>query len=486
MATAIARPGRATGALGRRSAVTTLALGLVAGSGSARAQSPGPYRVRLDQPRQAIRGLGVELQCDSIGSGNNGLPLSTVSVPHDLMPSERLRFARDLLGRGHGFRYLRLAGGLYYRGMTPDRLQLRERWPEQLQELAQLIRESGMEGVNFEYWSPPSGWKSTNSLLGGTLSQSDPEFLDKFAAAVTSDVAYLNANGVPVVAFGLQNEPFLANLPYSACTYTEQSYVATFNAVGAKLRAAFPALHIHANSWDGQARQYLRNNLDPRLFDAWSWHRVGEDSNDQINNAVRYNVNRNGKEVYSTEFEYLDRTTSEAKMVNTAQSIMNWFTFVDSPTWYWLHALKPTYNVEAPGYALGYWRPQDDNDFSRHPTIAKGCFGYELRNWRALVGFLEWMPWESRRYVVDEPVVLGDQRILAFRQGGPAGKLVLVLTNRGAAPFTFDLVPGIGGAFSGYRYTAAADGWKKPVGQRSGPSFQVTVPVNAIEFWVQT
>src|SRR3712207_7321978 len=48
------------------------------------------------------------------------------------------------------------------------------------------------------------------------------------------------------------------------------------------------------------------------------------------------------------------------------RSIMNWMTFQGSPTWYWLHALKPTYNSEAAGYALGFWRPYDDDDFSKY------------------------------------------------------------------------------------------------------------------------
>src|SRR5688572_14193058 len=66
-----------------------------------------PYKVRLDVPKQVIKGLGVEIQSDSIGSDNDGLPEKNVSVPHDLTAGERLRLARDLIGRGHGFRYIR-------------------------------------------------------------------------------------------------------------------------------------------------------------------------------------------------------------------------------------------------------------------------------------------------------------------------------------------------------------------------------------------
>lgn len=442
------------------------------------------YQVRLDVPKQTIWGLGVEIQSDSIGSGNNGLPAATTSVPHDLVPSERTRLAVDMVGRGYGFRYIRLAGGLYLRGLRNDNKNLDGRWPEQLIELRDLVQQSGAEGVNLEYWSPPPAWKSTNSYIGGSLKQFDATFLGQFGDAVVEDINHLQAHGIPVVQFGLQNEPHLGSTPaYSHAAYTESQYIAAYNVVAAKVRAAFPSIHLHANSWDGQSRAAIRSGLNINLVDGWTWHKIGANSNLQIDSAATFNANKMGKVVYNNEFEYLDNVTSEARMMNTAQSVMNWFTFVDSPTWYWLHVLKPTYNAEAQGYALGYWRPADDNDFSKHAQIQKGYFDYELRNWRALVGFLEWMPWNSKRYQVDEPTVRKDQRILAFRQGGSTGKLVVMLTNRSTAPFTFDINLGASGNFKGYRYRV--DQWKLALNTLPGPSVQVTVPTNSIEFWVQ-
>ncbi|WP_141243887.1 hypothetical protein [Sphingomonas lenta] len=441
------------------------------------------YTVRTDLPKQTIQGLGVEIQSDSIGSGNDGLPDARTSVPHDLTASERTRLATDLIGRGHGFRYIRLAGGLYLRGLSADRKNLRGRWPEQMQELASLISTSGAEGVNFEYWSPPTYWKTGDSYIGGKLKRFDSAFLNDFGDAVVRDISYLNNNGVKVVKFGLQNEAPHTVTTYSHANYTDAEYISTFNIVAAKVRAAHPTVRIHANSWDGQSRASLRNGLNLDLVDEWTWHRIGKDSNDQIDNASLFNANKLGKPAYNNEFEYLDNITSEWRMVNTAQSIMNWFTFVNSPTWYWLHALKPTYNTEAQGYALGYWRPADDNDFSKFGNIQKGHFDYELRNWRAIVGFLEWMPWNSVRYQVDEPTVRRDQRILAFRQGGRTGKMVVVVTNRGTAPFTFDVDANVASGFTGYRYSLAD--WKRNVGTRASGTFSATVPAKAIEFWVQ-
>lgn len=134
-----------------------------------------------DQPRQTIWGLGVEIQSDSIGSGNNGIPDETVAVPHELVESERQRLYTEML---NGFRYLRLAGGLYYRGLDEEKKQLKERWPTQLEELRELIEVSGMEGINFEYWSPTPYFKSTNSYINGSLKRFDDAFLEEFAQSV--------------------------------------------------------------------------------------------------------------------------------------------------------------------------------------------------------------------------------------------------------------------------------------------------------------
>lgn len=80
----------------------------------------GTYVVDLSLQgvRQQIWGIGFEIQSDSIGSGNNGMPKdgtlvpdddnSTSSAPHDLTDDERTRLATTLLP---GFRWCRLALG---------------------------------------------------------------------------------------------------------------------------------------------------------------------------------------------------------------------------------------------------------------------------------------------------------------------------------------------------------------------------------------
>lgn len=74
--------------------------------------------------RQVFEGVQVELMSDSIGSYNEGMPgdgtlvpddsNTTLGCPHDLTPSERIRFATEVMA---GTRTIRLAMGLYLRGL---------------------------------------------------------------------------------------------------------------------------------------------------------------------------------------------------------------------------------------------------------------------------------------------------------------------------------------------------------------------------------
>jgi hypothetical protein len=75
----------------------------------AAADIEGTYFINSSALAQTMLGIGLEIQSDSIGSGNDGLPLSNSSVPWELVPSERARLATDVVA---GFRLIRLALGL--------------------------------------------------------------------------------------------------------------------------------------------------------------------------------------------------------------------------------------------------------------------------------------------------------------------------------------------------------------------------------------
>ena len=54
-----------------------------------------------------------------------------------------------------GARTIRLALGLYLRGLGAANRSIVGRWPSQIAELRQLQELSGVEGWAPEYWSPP-------------------------------------------------------------------------------------------------------------------------------------------------------------------------------------------------------------------------------------------------------------------------------------------------------------------------------------------
>lgn len=443
----------------------------------------GSYVIQFDKPAQVIWGLGYEIQSDSIGRANNGLPDAVVAVPHDLNPRERQRFYHDLL---KGFRYCRLALGLYLRGTDEDKKHVVERYPGQMSDLAEMQKEAGIQGFDAEYWSPAPFWKTTHAFNGldGFLKATDPTTLNDFGDACVQDVRYLESHGLRVVQWGLQNEPLVCHVPYSCCGYSPKSYLDTFKAVAPKIHAAFPKVLVHATSWkgpsDGFGKALYEDPEALKLIDAWTWHSIGANSDIQITGAAKlYSENTFGKPVFNNEFEYFTND-GKGKFINTAQSIMNWFTFENAPTWYWLHALKPTYNDEAPGYSLGYWRPADDDDFTHSANIQKGCWDYNQRNYNAIAGFLKYMPWDSRRITVDEDLVRKSNRILAFIT--PKSKLVVVVSNRTTNPFTFQIDARKGG-YSGHRYTEMAR--DENLGKLKGDKLSLTVPPQSVEFWAQ-
>jgi O-glycosyl hydrolase len=452
----------------------------------------GRYKIRLDQPKQIILGLGVEIQNDAIGSGNSGMPDKLESIPHDLIPTERTRLYNDLL---KGFRYCRLAMGLYFRGLDAEKKRVVERYPNQLNDLKELIRESGMEGISMEYWSCAPYWKSTNDYIGGTLKQDDDAFLAEFGNALVDDIRYMQKAGITISMWGLQNEPGvktvgtlkIGNAPkqsYSHCAYTPELYYKAFRVIAPKIRQAAPKTMLMVDSWDGNSGPIAKLIQQDRqllpLVDAWVYHRIGSNSNRIMAESPMYQTNTFDKPVFQNEFEY-QHPTHDTLCLNTAQNILNWFTFADSPTWFWLHALKPTYNAEASGYSLGFWRPEGDTDFAKNSQIKKGHWDYNNQNFNAIAGFLTYMPWNSRRYHVEEDVVRKDNRIMAFKT--PEGRQVIVLTNRSGKPFQFHLETDSKKSFAGYRYTPSAR--NIALGKQRGASLSPQVPNLAIEFWVE-
>ncbi|MFB7620491.1 hypothetical protein [Kitasatospora sp. NPDC056181] len=460
----------------------------------------GSYTIRYDNgARQTIKGLGFEIQSDSINSGNAGMPDLVSGVPFDLTPSERTRFYQQMLKirSDRGFRYCRLALGLYHRGVTADGRRLVDRYEGQTALLAEMISQAGIEGVAAEYWSPAPAWKANNNLVGKSadgktaygLASYAPADLDALGEAMVADLDYLAARGVPISMWGLQNEPDSPAF-YSSCFYEPAQYLAAFKAVAPKIRAKYPNVMIHADSrdgWKGTRGQALIADAQAlRHVDAWTFHRIGTNADGQITGD--YTSGALGRPVFNNEFEYLHPTSPFNRTLNTAHSIMNWMTFQNAPTWFWLHALKPTTNSESKGYSLGFWRPPHDTDFSHYPNIKAGHWDFNPENWNAVAGFVRYMPWDSVRHHVEEPVhddgsAYTDHRIMAWKTA--EGKQVFAITNRSAgASFTYTVDTQTAASFQGHRFGPSTH--NQTLTARTGPVLTLTVPPLSVEFWVRS
>ena len=421
----------------------------------------GTYALKTSaaDAHQTIRGLGFEIQSDSYGpEWNESDPVA--GVPYELLPEERTRLNGEVL---KGFRYMRLALGIWFRGLTEDRKNYVSRYDGQLEGLVQMMNQAQVEGISLEYWSPAPYWKSNSSLVGGEVKSTEPEFLDEFSDAMVRDIQYLQQNGMKVCTWGLQNEPIYGDTGYPSCHYEPDVYVDVFKSVAPKIKALDPSIEIILDSCNGNVSSYAEELRKPensaylQYVDAWVYHRIGDNSDNVMNRAANYQSNSLGKPIYNNEFEYmpdhLKNNSKEWLMVNTAQSIMNWMTFLDAPVWYWLHVLKPVSDGEnRDGFGLGTFRGKADKMSHGYPDLETGHFTMQWWNWNPIAGFLKYMPWDSVRYTVEEAQAKADNRVMAWKT--PEGKFVVALTNRSADWYAFSITLDSARTFVGHSFDA--------------------------------
>ncbi|WP_421918889.1 glycoside hydrolase family 30 beta sandwich domain-containing protein [Marinifilum sp.] len=359
--------------------------------------SDGNIILYPEKYKQTVWGIGFEIQSDAIGSGNNGLPDELHAVPHDLIPSERERLAKEMLS---GFRYCRLAGGLYWRGLDKEQKYLQPRWPEQLEEIRQMMEWAGVEGVSLEYWSPAPYWKANNSYVGtgendrtnvlrcfGPDFKKDPvyhgdtlAFLNDFAEATVRDIQTLKAAGIKTSKWGMQNEPFTNNGSYSACKYYKsENYIRAYTKAAKAVRDYDPNILLFADTEWGFPKKIapgMNQKEVADLVDAYCIHCIGVDSEKIKDYHKKIRNELPLKPWFQNEYEYLQGGATPKRCLNTVQHIMNCFQIGENPTWYWIHALKPFKNSEASGYSLGFWKSllpgHEPKDIGKYERWMKG------------------------------------------------------------------------------------------------------------------
>jgi hypothetical protein len=266
---------------------------------------------------------------------------------------------------------------------TPTGRFLQPRWPSQLEELRTMIDTAGIEGLSFEYWSPPRSGRPTAptpALRGDGRARNrlrpfapgfaeDPDykgdqarFLADFAQAVVTDIKTLSAAGLRTSMFGLQNEPYVNHTIYPTCEYPNpEAYIPSFKAVASAIRAHDPSIMIFADTYHGFPKLIAPACPTPRSpssSTAYVVHTVGWPSERVLPVHKEITEKLPPRPWFQNEYEYLTGGATADRCLNTVEHIMNSFQLAANPTWFWLHALKPIGNAEASGYCLGFWQSQ--------------------------------------------------------------------------------------------------------------------------------
>ncbi len=239
-------------------------------------------------------------------------------------------------------------------------------------------------------WTPPAWMKSNGSLIGGTLNTNE---YAAYAAHLKSFADTMSANGAPIYAVSVQNEPD-ANVGYESCFWNAAQFL-TFmknNAASVGVPVFMP-----------ESMNFNHSLSDAALSDA------GAAANIAFVGGHLYGTSPSkyplaaavGKEVWMTE--YLDLDTTWAANLETARSINDCMLSQMSAYVWW--------------YIVRYYGPIGEND-----AVTKR--GYVMSQYARFVrpGF----------YRVSATANPQANVFLTAYKNGP--KVVIVALNTGASP----------------------------------------------------
>jgi hypothetical protein len=374
-----------------------LALPLVLAAGAAGAG----YRVYPDRPLQRIWGLGFEIQSDSIGSGNQGLPDSRVAVCRTISCRRSARVSPMRCSRASataGSPAAFTGAASIPRGNFCARVGR-----SSSRSCAPCWIAPGSRASPSNTGPPAPFWKANGRYVGRSVDDAtnvlrcfgpdfarDPvyrgdvgRFLADFAAALATDVKTLQAAGLKVAMWGLQNEPHAAGSGYSRCPYPDSSnYARAYVAAATAIRRVDANILLISDTDSHFPRRIGPAMRDPSvaaLVDAYVVHTIGADSENVRAVQARITAELPPRPWFQNEYEYLTGGATPERCLNTVQHIMNSFQLAANPTWFWLHALKPFKNAEASGYSLGFWRSREEpGSTAGHETPQRWRDGPEL------------------------------------------------------------------------------------------------------------
>ncbi|MFH0992450.1 MAG: FlgD immunoglobulin-like domain containing protein [bacterium] len=258
-------------------------------------------------------------------------------------------------------------------------------------------------------WTPPPAMKSNNNIVGGTLKESS---YAEYAAYLKSFADYMAANGAPLYAISLQNEPD-ANVTYESCSWNGTQFLNFMknNAASIGTRIMMP-----------ESQNFVHALSDPTLNDSAATANVAIIAGHLYGGGLgTYPLaTSKGKEIWMTE--YLDLDTTWTGVLGTGKQIND--------------CMKAGWNAYVWWYTVRYYGPIDENG-----NVSKR--GYAMSQYARFV-----RPGFTRVNVTDYYArTLVD--VTAYRNGP---KLVIVAVNRASTVInhTFTLWNGTIGTFTPY------------------------------------
>jgi glucosylceramidase len=271
-------------------------------------QPPAPIHIRIDPDRRYQRMLGF---------GAAITDASAWLIQHRMSPAQRNALLRELFGRegeGIGFEFTRLTIGAsdfsrrhYSLDDVPPgqsdpelrRFSIKPNRDDVIPVTRAVLAVNPQLKVMASPWSAPAWMKTTGSLIKGTLK---PEYYEAFARYLQRYVDAYAAEGIPIFALTLQNEPAFEPDDYPGMRLDARARAEIIGRhLGPMLAQRRDQVEIFDwdHNWDKpeQPLGVLRDPVAARYVSAVAWHCYGG----EVSAQSRVRDAFPDKDVYLTE-----------------------------------------------------------------------------------------------------------------------------------------------------------------------------------------
>jgi glucuronoarabinoxylan endo-1,4-beta-xylanase len=177
-------------------------------------------------------------------------------------------------------------------------------------------------------WSPPAAFKTNNSLIGGTLK---PDSAAAYAKYLNDFADYMSANGAPLYAVSVQNEPDIT-VNYESCDWTASAMTDFLKNHGSLITSTRVIAPESFNNNQTFTNTILNDNLAAAYVDIVGGHIYGSGI---VENTVAKTLN---KEIWMTE--HLDTNVTYTGNLNTAIEVHNCLTKANFNAYIWWYGKR--------------------------------------------------------------------------------------------------------------------------------------------------